>query len=152
MPPGPPAGPPPATMGPPPRPPPPPRRPPDGLGLDPPRSGPKPMVLATRRLNVYCAGPRPEFRGSSGSPGVGFGSSRPYGVMITPGLLGSVAMPGRLLNNVVPKRSLPVVMSNGAPDCSVMNGLRRMSHFVLIDPPMKARLRMSVEAGPYSPE
>src|SRR5260370_32928655 len=67
---------------------------------DPSFSGPNPMVLAIRRLRVYCAGPRPKLRGRMASPGLGLGSSNPYGVAITPGLLGSAAIPGGLVNNV----------------------------------------------------
>ncbi len=66
-------------------------------------------------------------------------------------VLGSVTIPGRPVNSVSPYRSVPVVMLNGMPDCSTMNGLKRISHLVAMDPPMKARFRTSVEAGPYSP-
>jgi hypothetical protein len=43
-------------------------------------------------------------------------------------------------------------MSNGGPDSSVSSGFRRIFHFVASsDPPSDTRLRISVEAGPYSP-
>ena len=54
-------------------------------------------------------------------------------------LSGPAAMPGRPLNRVVPNRSLPAVMSNGAPVCATMNGLIRTAHFKLIEPPMVKR-------------
>ena len=60
-------------------------------------------------------------------------------------------MPGRPLNRVVPNRSLPAVMSNGAPVCATTNGLMRTAHFKLIEPPTVKRWCTSVDAGPYSP-
>src|ERR1017187_5221971 len=75
-----------------------------GSGFDPSRSAPKPMVFATRKLTVTNSGPRPKLRFSTGSSGDGFGSSNPYRVRMSPGFLGSVGMPGLLLNSVVPKR------------------------------------------------
>ena len=41
-------------------------------------------------------------RQSESSPGVGFGSSSPYGVTMTPALLGSVAIPGLALRKASP--------------------------------------------------
>lgn len=63
-------------------------------------------------------GPQPWFRGRMGFPAIGFGSCRPHSVATTPGRQAE-AMPGRLLNRVVPKRSVPVVMSKGMPDCTI---------------------------------
>ena len=60
-------------------------------------------------------------------------------------------MPGRELNSEVPYKSDPDVISNGAPEFKLMNGLNRMFHLVLTDPPMNARFRISFEDGPYSP-
>src|ERR1035441_1931635 len=127
-------------------PPPPPRD-----ALDPPRSPPNPKVLPNRTFTLINPGPRPKLRGSSFSSGVGFGSRSPYCVSITPGLFGSVAMPGRALNMVVPKTSLPVVMLKGGPDCTVAKGLTRIFQRKLMDPPAVTLFRTSVEAGPYSP-
>src|ERR1700730_3155684 len=85
-----------------------------------PRSAPNPQSFATRKFNDIWPGLRPKLRGTSFSSGVGFGSSRPYWVWISPGLFGSVANPGRPLNSVVPYRSFPAVMSKGEPDCITM--------------------------------
>src|SRR5580698_8662722 len=85
------------------------------------------------------------------SPGVGLGSSRPYLVWIRPGKRVSVAMPGREVNSDVPYSSDPEVMLNGAPELRFTNGLKRKFHLVLMDPPMKARLRTSYAEGAYSP-
>src|SRR5258708_3039524 len=88
---------------------PPPPLPPSPPGPDrgaslrgPPRSDPNPIVFATRRFTMTNPGPRPKLRDSSGSPGDGFGSSRPYRVGISPGLFASVATPVLPLNNVLP--------------------------------------------------
>ena len=59
-------------------------------------------AFAMRRFMLYCPGPRPKFLDRSRSPEVGLGSSRPYVVWMSPGLFGSVAIPGRALNSVVP--------------------------------------------------
>src|SRR5580658_2886012 len=83
------------------RPPPP---PPDALRLE--RSAvlerPKPKVLARRKSTLNSPGPLPKSRGRIFSPGVGLGSSNPYDVAITPGILGLVAMPGRAVSTVSP--------------------------------------------------
>src|SRR5471030_3192117 len=71
-----------------------------------PRSFPNPMDFATLKFMLIWPGPRPKLRGSSGSPGAGFGSNNPYAVLIKPGLAEAAAMPGRPFNSVVPKRSL----------------------------------------------
>src|SRR5947209_8386710 len=110
--------------------------PPPAPCFDPPEpSFPKPIVFPTRRLNEICAGPRAKLRVRSCSPAVGFGSSNPYDVAINPGLLGSVAIPGRELNSVVPYRSLPDVISNGIPVCVTTNGLIRIFQRRFIEPP-----------------
>src|SRR5947209_6255129 len=115
------------------------------------RVEPKAKVLAMRTFNMICPGPRPKLRGRICSPAVGFGSSNPYFVDITPGLPGSVAMPGRALNSVSPYKSRPTVISNGGPDSTTNSGLIRKFHFELSDPPTVTRLCTSVAAGPYSP-
>src|ERR1700722_9166151 len=104
-----------------------------------PRSLPNPITFAIRRFTLYWPGPRPKFLERIRSPGVGLGSSRPYDVGTSPGLFGSVAIPGRALNNVSPYGSLPLVISNGAPDCITTKGLMRTAHLRLIDPPIVAR-------------
>src|SRR5579864_4249032 len=116
-----------------------------------PRSPPNPNVLPMRRFIAICPGPRPEFRARIASPALGFGSSKPYAVWISPGFDGSVAIPGRAVNSVVPYASFPLVMSNGAPDWITKNGLSRISQRRLIDPPSVTRFLMSVDDGPYSP-
>ena len=57
-------------------------------------------------------------------PATGFGSSAPYGVMITPGLFKSVANAGRSLKALSPFVSWPVVILNGAPVLPMMNELK----------------------------
>ncbi len=68
---------------------------------------------------MICPGPRPKLRGSNVSADVGLGSSRPYAIAMMPGRFGFVAMPGRALNCEVLNGSLPLVISNGAPDCTM---------------------------------
>src|SRR5580692_5638735 len=97
--------------------------------------GPKPNAFVILRFTVNNAGPRPSLRGTRRSSGVGLGSSRPYDVSMRPGLFGLDAKPGRPLKRVVPYRSLPAVMSKGAPDWTITNGLKRTFQRVLMDPP-----------------
>src|SRR5579863_9786647 len=67
----------------------------------PPLSGPNPQVFENLRLRLIIAGPRPALRGRTASPGMGLGSSSPYAVRMSPGLDGSVAIPGRAVKSVV---------------------------------------------------
>src|SRR5687767_11599622 len=85
--------------------------------------------MARPNLKVFDAptftekkvGPCAKLRGIIFWPGVGFGSSAPYGVITTPGLFRSVANAGRSENDVSPLVSRPVVILNGGPEFAMMN-------------------------------
>src|ERR1700680_572837 len=80
----------------------------------------------------------------------GFGSNAPNRVTTTPGLERSVAKAGRYVNSESPLASLPVVILNGRPDRTTMNGLICMPNGPFAVPLRKKRCRTSVPDRPYS--